>query len=209
MRKIFFCSLPLLFLTITFSHLSAQERVYGGGSFGLGIRSTFNYFLEDGMTGLGAGGQWKLGFTDRVNTEWFFDYITSHSDELGAARDDYHIGWSVQFAFKKDGFGGTGLTPYVLGGQCFDLTRVETATDRTPLNFSAAVQAGLGASWFVHPRVEFTGQAQYMVHLGKDVHAETDDHGHSHIHESNGFSFLGHGLLTFSCNVYFLKFWNQ
>ena len=55
--------------------------------------STFNWHHDEG-TGLGVGGQFRIQFADRVNSDWFFDYIKSDIGDF-ASRTDYHIGWSV------------------------------------------------------------------------------------------------------------------
>ncbi|MGL4599812.1 MAG: hypothetical protein ACRCYO_19965, partial [Bacteroidia bacterium] len=39
-------------------------------------------------------GQFRIRLTDRINTEWFADYISTNLNNL-ASRSDYHIGWSV------------------------------------------------------------------------------------------------------------------
>lgn len=192
--------------------LQAQAGGYSGGAFALGIRSTANKFLDDHVNlGIGAGGQFKFGISDRVNTEWFADYINSSIGDYGFRRD-YHIGWSVQFAMNKEGFGRVGkITPYILGGQCFDLTTVGIRTKENvgPI-FSAAAQIGAGGSWFVTEPFEITLQAQYMMHISKDVHIEgsgdtwwTDP---PEVHVENGANFLGHLLFTLSANYYFLDF---
>ncbi len=185
--------------------LSAQE--YSSGSFALGIRNTLNIFPHNEAIGIGAGGQFKIGFSDRVNTEWFLDYITSDAG-TNAFRQDYHIGWSVQFVFPKTGFGGSKPVPYLLGGQCFDLTRAGIrGGETTPLIFSAAAQAGLGLSQFIGEKFELTFQTQYMVHLTKDIHI--DESGAGEIQVNRGANFEGHLLLTFSANFYFLDLWSK
>lgn len=66
-----------------------------GGTVSLGVRSTvstFNSHHDEG-TGLGVGGQFRIQFADRVNSDWFFDYIKSDIGNF-ASRTDYHIGWS-------------------------------------------------------------------------------------------------------------------
>jgi hypothetical protein len=202
----------ILLLGILLAHTawSQQAPGYRAGSFGLGIRTTGNYFLDNDLFGLGAGGQFKIGFSPRVNTEWFLDYIQSSNQNNGFRRD-YHIGWSVQFALPKDGFGSRRVTPYVLGGQCFDLTEVGYSGHfKSPLIFSAAAQVGAGISTFIQPRLELNVQAQYMVHLSKDVHLEEhpEENGY-HYHIEPGLNFQGHLLLNASLNFYFLQLWNR
>lgn len=187
------------------SRIAAQS--YSSGAFGLGVRSTLNIFpTEDGgMTGVGAGGHFRIGFADRVNTEWFMDYIQSRGD-LGF-RTDYHVGWSVQFALGSD-FSEKRVTPYILGGQCFDLTKVRgfTTGSESPLVFSSAAQAGLGLSSFLRDNVEINFQTQYMFHLSRQLELVDDGSLATHYHESRGFSFLGHVLINFGVSFYILDF---
>lgn len=192
--------------------LLPAQGFYQGGSFALGVRNTANLFTEDGSAGIGAGGQFKIGFGPKVNTEWFYDYISSKPADFGF-RQDHHIGWSVQFAPFKQGYGDKAFVPYFLGGQCFDLTRLRTQRSNGPLYdsgqiFSAAVQVGVGVSKFIGPRLELTLQGQYMVHLGKDAHFHQDEiTGLNEVEVHNETSLAGHLLFTFSANYYLFNLW--
>jgi hypothetical protein len=180
-----------------------------GGMLGLGMRNSVNFFGSDGMLGMGAGGQFKLSFSRHVNTDWFVDLIHSRGDE-GVYRRDYHIGWAVQFALNKEGFRSRGVVPYVLGGQCFDLSQVGfTGQYESPLVFTAAAQAGLGLSHFITPHLELNLQSHYMMHLGKHVHPAFDGNGIGHVEVENGFDLSGHVLTTFSFTAYFVRLWNR
>ena len=68
------------------------------GLFSLGARTTISTFNhgEFGNSGFGIGGQYRIQLADRVNTDWFLDYITGNMEDL-AFRTDYHFGWSVLF----------------------------------------------------------------------------------------------------------------
>ena len=92
------------------------------GEFQLGLRSTTSLFSHDAEFGTGVGAQFRVGFFDRMNSEWFADYLTSDIGGLGK-RIDGHIGWSVMFyplPVKE-----RKVQPYILMGHCFDYTRVE------------------------------------------------------------------------------------
>jgi hypothetical protein len=144
-----------------------------------------------------------------VNTDWFSDIIQSRG-EHNSFRNDYHIGWAVQFALPKAGFQYHKPVPYILAGQCFDLTRVGVRNGpTTPLIFSAAVQGGAGLSWFVHRNMELNLQAQYMMHLTKHVHLDFDEAGVATTEVENGPSPEGHLLGTLSFTFYFLQIWNR
>ena len=203
MRILFF--LLACFLGLEVSH--AQSFDYRSGAFALGLRTTGNMFTDDGMRGLGAGGEFKLGISNRVNTEWFWDYIASRGENT-SFRNDNHIGWSVQFALPKSGFNAGQFTPYILGGQCFDLTQVgQWDGPKSPWVFSAAAQAGLGLSRFVGSRMELNLQLQYMIHLGKHLHLDPDDVSGYTI--ARGADFKGHLLGNFSMNFYLFHLWKK
>ena len=201
--------LALIAVSIAPATSSGQTTDFQGGKFGLGMRNSLNVFGDEGIVGLGAGGHFKLSVSRRVNTEWFVDLIQSQGHE-SIIRRDYHIGWAVQFALPKDGFGSHKFVPYLMGGQCFDLTKVGFRGQyESPLVFSAAAQAGLGVSHFMSPALELNLQSHYMIHLGKHVHANLDGNGIGHVDVDRGTELAGHWLTTFSFTVYFLRLWNR
>ena len=76
---------------------SAQEKEHldkESGYFQLGVRSTVSAFSDDGASGFGFGGQFRIRVLSRLNTDWFADYITTDISGI-ARRVDEHIGWSV------------------------------------------------------------------------------------------------------------------
>jgi hypothetical protein len=117
--------MKLLFVVILFAgSLAAQPlnlKNNYGGVFSLGVRTTVSTFNHGQFnnTGTGVGGQFRIQFADRVNSDWFFDYLTGDIEDY-ASRTDYHIGWSVLFypTKKTDVI----ARPYVLAGHCFDYT---------------------------------------------------------------------------------------
>ena len=68
--------MTLVVLLIASHCCLAQSEV---GQFSLGVRSTFSLFDHDGA-GLGTGGQFRIRLDDRVNTDWFADFITINTD---------------------------------------------------------------------------------------------------------------------------------
>ena len=60
-----------------------------GGLFSLGTRSTISAFNghDNESSGFGIGGQFRLQFADRVNSDWFFDYITSDIGDRASRTD--------------------------------------------------------------------------------------------------------------------------
>jgi hypothetical protein len=193
-----------------------QEKLNSGGTFQLGMRSTLSAFGGDGYVGMGTGGQFRLKLLDRVNTEWFADYIRGDIGGLGR-RVDGHIGWSVMFYPFHD-YGSRHFTPYLIAGHCFDYTKVsenvlDLSADRlwqSKERWSSAVQAGLGLHYHFHPKADMTLKAQYMSHLGKDIHArvvEQNGERRFSITESNHNSLEGHVLITFSINISLADLW--
>jgi len=168
-----------------------------------GVRTTESLFSHDGNVGKGVGGQFRIRFAPKINTEWFADYITTDIDGL-ARRDVAHIGWSVMFyPFKGETTKGN-FTPYFLAGHCFDYTRVQiNGTGETMKRWSSAVQGGVGTHYNFTDNFDVSLSTQYMMHLGDDIHAEVADHGdgkHVHIHKEN-LGIEGHLLVTLSLNV--------
>ena len=204
----------LLLLCFKFSFAQEESRPIKTPSVGFGIRTTGSVFLGDNAAGFGSGGQWKGLFWHRVNTEWYLDILNS-SAGLNGYRKDTHIGWSVQFAVNKGGYQTRKPIPFVEAGQCFDWTKVgyivhEGTKSSPPYEvgpiFSAATQAGAGVSWFPVSRLEFTAEAQYMIHITKDVHLEFDNYNFANnINQSNGIDFSGHILGTLGITWYIIQ----
>lgn len=185
----------------------SQDNTLQAGRYGMGMRNAVNLWGGNKMFGFGAGGQFKISFGKRVNTDFFADIIDSKG-ERNSFRKDYHIGWGVQFALSKSGFGSHTIVPYLMAGQCFDLTRVGVLRQtESPLVFSAAVQGGAGISSFVHPSVELNLQAQYMMHMTQHTHLNFDEAGLATYQVDKGASPEGHFLTTFSVTFYFLRLW--
>ena len=185
------------------------------GTFSLGVRNTFSTFGATENLGVGFGGQFRVQLSNRINTEWFADFINEDIDGL-ATRNDYHIGWSVMiYPFNTQ----TKVVPYLLAGHCFDYTKVRstfnTATisqPQTVSRLSSATQLGLGAHVHLSEIVDISLSSQYMVHLGSDAHAETHEHnGVKEIHIAkeghSGFSLEGHLLFTLSVNFKIAQLW--
>ena len=171
-------------------------------SFSLGIRTTASY-LEGWGTGI--GGEFNISLSNAVNTEWYADYIYSDIEGLGK-RIDYHIGWSVQYLpvspSSKDQ-----LEPFVEAGHCFDWTTISAyEEDLSASRFSSAVQFGGGVKYLLEENLELGLKAQYMIHLGKDLHADVHA-DHFHIHESEGSELESHILFSFTINYILSDLW--
>lgn len=190
-----------------------QEKKNKGGEFELGLRSTASLFSAESASGFGTGGQFRIRLGDRLNTEWYADLIKNNIEDLGS-RTDSHIGWSVMFYPGKI---DTKISPYLIAGHCFDYTKVVSfSTPTKPVaevdRLSSAVQVGLGTSWNISERVNFSLSSQYMMHLGEDIHAEV--HGHHgvnelHIEQGEHTGVEGHLLVTLSMNFLIADLWTK
>lgn len=190
-----------------------------GGQFSLGVRSTASLFSGDGNgISSGVGGQFRIRFYEFLNSEWFADYITSEVGSIGT-RTDYHIGWSVMFySPKQKAFKMYRPKPYFLAGHCFDYTRVQGNSPFYQVGYSAsrwssAVQSGFGMHIPFHERIDLSFSAQYMIHLGKDIHSEErtaangDKFLHAEVEDNSGLD--GHLFLTCSLNVRLADLWRD
>ncbi len=199
------------FLSITFISFTQPLKIKNNesGILSLGVRTTVSLFndSETSNFGTGAGGQFRLQLAEKINTDWFFDYLTA--DVKGIAhRTDYHIGWSVLFyPYLKE---KQLLKPYVLGGHCFDYTKITENTNRNNYaeRWSSAVQLGIGTHINLSPRLDFSIMGQYMIHLGNHLSPEiinnqlvfTTEHHH-------GASLEGHLLITLGIHYKIVDLW--
>jgi len=179
--------------------------------FSLGLRSTYNSFSHDG-NGLGAGGHFRIQLSDRINTEWFADYISIGGENV---RSNYaHIGWSVLFYTFKSHQYPKKIQPYISAGHCFDYNKKVSVRD--PENFQdrwgSAVQAGIGTHIYLSERFDISISSLYMIHLTPEISAHThiengitnvefDKHSHSGLE--------GHLLTTLSINYKIGQLWGR
>lgn len=183
----------------------------GSGNFSLGTRNTFSMFndIPEETRGLGVGGQYRIQFAERINTEWYFDYITSSIFDK-AVRNDYHIGWSVMYyPGKKVDFSNL-LQPYFIVGHCFDYTKVFDKDNRDYYSdrVSLATQGGLGLHVNITKSLDITLSTQYMMHFGKEIEVSQEE-GNLVLERNKYSSPDGHLLATASVNFKFGKLWNR
>jgi hypothetical protein len=177
------------------------------GNFQLGVRSTVSLFndSETNDFGKGIGGQFRLQLADRINTDWFFDYLSSDIGSV-ANRTDYHIGWSVLFyPYLKE---KQAVKPYLLAGHCFDYSYMAENLNKTNFSerWSSAIQAGVGSHFQLSPRMDLSLTTQYMIHLGNHIHPITTSSSINFI-EENGASLEGHLLITVGVNYKIADLW--
>lgn len=200
----------LILCCIHFSVSHAQElglKGDRGGLFSLGTRTTFSTFNghENESNGFGVGGQFRIQFADRVNSDWFFDHIQSNIGTY-ATRTDYHIGWSVLFYPVNNPTGR--FQPYILAGHCFDRTELVDNLNRANAvrRWSSAVQGGVGVHCNLTPRLDLSLVGQYMLHLGNEIGSHYHD-GAVEFHEEPGTSMEGHLLFHVGINYKIAELW--
>ncbi len=190
--------------------LSAQNYTNDesfAGTLSLGTRNTVSMFNDDNAIGKGVGGQFRIQLNNRINTEWYFDYITSKKDSY-TYRNDYHIGWSVMLYSKYNNQFDRLLQPYIIAGHCFDYSKVteQNAKNNFADRLSMATQAGVGAHINITQKLDCSLSGQYMLHFGKDI--ETVIKGDEVIIEKQNFSHAdGHLLFSLSFNYKFFHLW--
>ena len=203
--------LLLLFVLLSNTAIFAQPlklKNTQGGLFSLGVRSTTSLFSDKGaaFSGIGWGGQFRIQLAKRLNTEWFLDYMRSNIQHL-ANRTDYHIGWSVMYYFTDKV--APPVKPYIVAGHCFDRTQIidNTNSSNRILKNSSAIQAGAGVHFNLSERLDITFLAQYMLHLGKDVHAHIENN-QVVLERHQGTGIEGHMLLTLGMNYKIADLWS-
>lgn len=183
------------------------------GIFQLGARSTTSLFNDGGTDnfGLGLGGQFRLQLAERINTDWFLDYLRSNISNVGN-RTDYHIGWSVMYypylKKVKNTVKPTLFKPFIVAGHCFDYSRFLENNNKSNFQerWSSAVQAGIGTHIKLNSRLDLTVMTQYMIHLGNHIDAHAIGNT-LHLSEIQGASLEGHLLTTISINYKIADLW--
>jgi opacity protein-like surface antigen len=208
------CFITLLLIPLA-SVAQKKERSQSSGEVQLGLRSTISLFGNNGHSGTGIGGHWRLRLGDRLNTEWFGDYITTDLGGLGD-RVDVHVGWSVMF-YPLNSPTSKKVDPYFMAGHCFDYTKVsafghEETSSKNRL--SSAIQGGLGVNFNLTEKCDITLASQYMMHLGNNIHASIDiNEGEESLHfneaadDHSELGLEGHVLTTISVNVKIADLW--
>jgi opacity protein-like surface antigen len=220
MKTKFFLAAALMPLFAMAQGGNNETKDFESGKLQLGMRTVVSAFSDSKYSGFGLGGQFRLKLQNRLNTEWFADYITTNISDY-AMRTDYHIGWAVQYYAFNNVIEKGKFTPYIEAGHCFDYTSV-TLNSSDPFTYyssvsslsrwSSAIHAGLGTCYNISDNFDVSLAAMYMLHLGKDIHTDIVN-GPSDIPTVNMYkssaSLEGHLLITLSLNVYIGKLWGR
>lgn len=199
----------LLVPTVGFSQ-PLKIKKNQSGIFGIGIRSTISTFNGGDFSnnGFGFGGQYRIQFADRVNSEWFADYITANVGDY-ASRRDYHIGVSIMTYFTDKP--APILKPYIVAGYCFDFTQLMANNDANNKvdKLSSAIQAGVGCHLNLSERMDLSFVSQYMIHLGEDIHAHRSSNGIVDFEKDKGSGLEGHLLFHIGINYKIADLWGR
>lgn len=174
MKPIFVFIFILIMLTGGYAQIDST-RSSKAGELSFGVRNSISMVYEHNWNRLafGSGGQFRLRFSDRVNSDWFIDFLTGNLSDF-AHRTDVHIGWSMLYypLDRKNTF----VQPYLLAGHCFELLKI--AENGNPGNHvtrkSASVQGGLGTHFNISPKMDLSIVAQYMIHFGTNINTSRD-----------------------------------
>jgi hypothetical protein len=192
--------------------LRAQDTILKNksqaGWVSLGARSTLSLFDGDGK-GIGTGGQFRIQLSNRVNTDWFADYISINVNDK--VRSEYiHIGWSVLYYVFNNRQHPKVVQPYILAGHCFDYNK-KTVLLQPGINkdrWGSAVQVGIGSHFNLTERFDVSLTCQYMIHLTRELEVQ-DDGTTVDIVEHKNSSLEGHLLTTVSLNCKIAKLWKK
>lgn len=187
-------------------HIQEPPRSVNTGMFSLGVRNTISLFNSHGAPSFGVGGHFRIQLSERVNTEWYADFMKSKLENQ-LSRMDAHIGWSVLYyvlAPERSSF----FQPFIEAGHCFDFTNLSNSiTGKSKKRLNSAMQLGIGVHCNLNDRLDLTFKTQYMLHLGGHIHAEKNSTGIYEIYEHPGFQAEGHWLNTISITYKIGKLW--
>lgn len=206
----YYIAMAAFLLLIPASLLLAQDaenKFSGPGTFSVGTRNSLSVFNDDQAIGKGIGGQVRMQFTKRLNSEWFFDYLTS-KNQMQTIRNDYHLGWSLlYYPFKNVTFENF-IQPYLVAGHCFDYSKISAQKDASNFadRWSMAAQAGFGTHLNFTRRFDCSLSSQYMLHFGKEIVTSLDKEMVL-IEKKNYSSPHGHLLFSISFNYKLAGLW--
>lgn len=203
------CLFAREFLNVPLRH--QRPFVPGSGTFSLGARNTMNVFFESpDMIGQGAGGSFRIQIGERLNTEWFADYVSSKLYQR-AERFDKHIGWNVMYYLLDTKSFQRPFTPFLAAGHCFDYTgiRLNGADQPTVGKWTSAVQMSFGTHYNINPRFDITLSSLYDLHLGREVEVELTPENKVDIESHRNAGWEGHVMLILSVNYKIAQLWTS
>jgi hypothetical protein len=207
------CLVPSLNASANLSFTSPYPKTFApkAGTLSLGARNTMNVFFESpDMIGQGAGGCFRIQIGERLNTEWFADYVSSKLYQR-AERIDKHIGWNVMYYLLDTKSFQRPFTPFLAAGHCFDYTgiRLNGADQPTVGKWTSAVQMSFGTHFNINPRFDITLSSLYDLHLGREVEVELTPENKVEIESHRNAGWEGHVMLILSVNYKIAQLWTS
>lgn len=199
--------LALVFFIIPVKSQDLNLKKNRGGIISLGGRNSIG-IVNDGKwrkPGFGTGGHFRLQFSDRVNSEWFIEYLTANISDY-AWKADTHIGWSVLYYLtnKPEAV----IQPYLLAGHCFE--HLKYTDNFNSKNFaerwSASLQGGVGTHFNITRRFDISLVAHYMIHLGTKIFTSNVEKTTTFT-KKKGAGIHDHILLNISLNYKIADLW--
>lgn len=195
----------VLFLWLNPEVEAQNDSLTSAGQLSVGVRSSWGLVYEHDWNRMsfGSGGQFRLRFSDKVNSDWFFDFLQGDLDDIGR-RTDIHIGWCVlYYPINKQGT----WQPYLLAGHCFEFLKMSENgnTDNFANRKSASIQAGAGVQLHLSKRADISFVAQYMMHFGTNIDVVSTNP--LVFEKPGGIALQDHVLLHFSLNYVIADLW--
>jgi hypothetical protein len=204
----FFVFFSLLHVQSSYAKLDSLVLPHQSGTLSIGLRNTVSLFDKDGA-GLGTGGQMRIRFSERVNTDWFADYISINVNNQ-VRSEYYHIGWSVLFYPFTSASLTNNWQPYILGGHCFDYN-VKTVIQHPEVHnyrWGSAVQMGAGSHYHLTDKFDISLTCQYMLHLTKELELSGSAPTIQIVKPENE-ALQGHLLITLGINFKLFHLWKN
>jgi hypothetical protein len=197
--------IAFLFLFPYTASFSQADTTSAAGTLSFGVRSSWGLVYEGDWQRMafGSGAQMRVQFSDKVNSEWFLDFLQGDLEDIGK-RSDIHIGWSVlYYPMNRKGF----IQPYILAGHCFEFLRISENmnSDNKVQRTSASIQAGTGVHFHISPKCDLSVEAQYMMHFGPNI--EVVSPVPVEFVKETGLTLQDHVLLHFSINYSIASLW--
>jgi len=196
-----------IILSLQITAICQTNTEQKAGEFSLGVRNSIGFVYENDWNRIafGSGGQFRIRFSEKVNSDWFIDFLQGDLEDFGK-RTDVHIGWSVMYyPLNEQKF----IQPYILAGHCFEFLRMEENANFS--NYaerkSASVQAGAGIHFHISPKADISLVGQYMMHFGTNIDITRTPS--ITFNKPGGVSLQDHFLLHLSINYMLFDLWKR
>lgn len=212
-KRIILVALVAITLQVDAQEVKKQRHVQSG-YFSVTRRTSWSMWglNQWKLTGLGLGTAFRIQFSQRLNSEWYADYIKTHYKGK-VYRGDRHLTNTLMYYFRKLDTFKYKFHPFITTSVfCLDITKVEEVGPggQSLQRFSFSQQFGAGTHFFFTERFDISIYAQYYNHLGNDIHIEEHDDGTLHMEAvKERISLEGHMFLVFSVGYRIGDLWGN